>query len=169
MISEGKAESKVKDSLLPAVLPTEASPPPSLFPDTPSRLFETPIEQHSSESSPPDMEPEVLMHDVREENERLKEERDKLDQEYHHLVLTNNKLLKDIKFYKNKAEMIEEAYQRLIKDGMQFQNVERTLNADSNNWLWPKYPANNVITEQESISFVSENRFSLLENNYEEI
>ena len=52
---------------------------------------------------------------------------------------------------------------------MRFQNEERTLNADSDNWLWSKYPANNVITEQESISFVSKNRFSPLENNYEEI
>ena len=129
------------------------------------------IEQHSSETDPPDTEPQVLMHDLREENERLTEEKDKLDQEYHHLVvhLTNNELLENIKFYKNKAEMIKEAYQTLIKDGMRFQNEERTLNADSNNWLWSKYPANNVITEEESISFVSENRFSPLENNYEEI
>ena len=119
----------------PAVLPTEASLPPSLFPDTPSRLFETPIEQHSLETDPPDTEPEVLMHDLREENGRLKEEKDKFDQEYHHLVLTNNELLEDIKLYKNKAEMIEEAYQT-IKDGMRFQNEERTLNADSDNWLW---------------------------------
>ena len=65
--------------------------------------------------------------------------------------------------------MVEEAYQTLIKDGMRFHNEERTLNADSDNWLWPKYRANNVITEQESFSFVSENRFSPLENNYEEI
>ena len=131
MVSEDEAESKVKQNLSRAVLPTEASPPPSLFPDTPSRLFETPIGQHSSETNPP----EVLMYDLRKENERLKEERDKLDQEYHHLVLTNNELPEDIKFYKTKAEMIEEAYQTLIKDGMRFQNQERTLNVDSNNSL----------------------------------
>ena len=65
--------------------------------------------------------------------------------------------------------MIEEAYQTLINDGRCFHSKERSLNADSNNWLWPKYLANNVITEQESISFVSENRFSPLENNYEEM
>ena len=65
--------------------------------------------------------------------------------------------------------MIEEAYQTLINDGRRFHNEERSLNADSNNWLWPKYPANNVITEQESVSFVSENRFSALEKNYEEM
>ena len=169
MISEDKAESKVKDSFSPAVLPTEASPPPSLFPDTPSRLFEMLIEQHSLETGPPDIEQEILMYDLREENEKLKEERDKLDQKYHHLVLTNNEPLEDIKFYKNKAEMIEEAYQTLINDGRRFHNEERSLNADSNNWLWPKYPANNVITEQESVSFVLENRFSPLENNYEEM
>ena len=103
MISEDKAESKVKDSFSPAVLPTEASPPPSFTPDTPSRLFETPIEQHSLETGPPDIEQEILMYDLREENEKLKEERDKLDQKCHHLVLTNNELPEDIKFYKNKA------------------------------------------------------------------
>ena len=74
MISEDKAVSNMKDSLSLAVLPTKASPPPSLFPDTPSRLFETPIAQHSSETGPSDIEPEVLMCDLREENERLKEE-----------------------------------------------------------------------------------------------
>ena len=73
MISEDKAESKVKDSFSLAVLPTEASPLPSLFPDTPSRLFETPIEQHSLETGPPDIEQEVLMYDIREENKKLKE------------------------------------------------------------------------------------------------
>ena len=92
-----------------------------------------PIEQHSVETGPPDIEQEVLMYDLGEENEKLKEERDKLDQKYHHLVLTNNELLEDIKFYKNKAEMIKEAYQTLINDGRRFHNEERSLNADSNN------------------------------------
>ena len=69
MISEDNAESKVKDSLSPGILPTKASPPLSLFPDTPSRLFEMPIEQHSSKTGPPNIEPEVLMYDLREENE----------------------------------------------------------------------------------------------------
>ena len=58
------------------------------------------------------------MCDLMKDNDRLKEERDKLDQEYHHLVLTNNEFPEHIKFYKNKTEMIEEAYQTLIKDGM---------------------------------------------------
>ena len=65
--------------------------------------------------------------------------------------------------------MIEEAYHTLINDGRRFHKEERSLNADSNNWLWPKYPANNVTTEQESVNFVSEYRFSPLENNYEEM
>ena len=73
MIVENKAESKVKDSLWPAVLAAEASRLPSLFSNTPSRLFEMPIEQYSLETGPPDIEPEVLMYDLREESERLKE------------------------------------------------------------------------------------------------
>ena len=77
---------------------------PSLFPDTPSRLFETPIEQHSSETGPPDTEPEVLMHDLREENERLKEEKDKLDHEYHHLVLRTTNFQRISNFTKTKLK-----------------------------------------------------------------